>query len=541
MASPAAFVNKVHERIPLLDWDPQYAERPERYPTAYRFPKKSSKDPMKQILHSYFPMQAEKDTRVFGGLDAALRGNMFQKLSPRYTEYLKPFLSVFPFIELQAAHAMSNLIDAVDAPELHNGYVHQMIDEFRHANIQQNLARYYMEHYVDPWGFNNNNLMNVTTPVGAIGRQFAEAFTAGDAVTGSSIFLQVVGETAFTNVLFVANPSEAAANGDIALPSVFLSVQSDEARHINNGFATLALALENPDNHRLIERDLRYAFWILHTAVDGIMSVILEYGDESRRPDKPAYYELWKRWVYDDYYRTYLLPLEKYGIRIPSDLVQEIWDRLTVKDWHHKMAIELSAMWMFNSWRFEPLNERDFEWFEKKYPGWYSKYGTYWENYRRLSVPGPGQSPPCLAGIGHVLPYTCYTCLEPVAIREELQIAEHNGRVYTYCSDACRWVHETTLNDPVPMVRLAPPEARMFTEIHAGQSLEEALRSSGLVRSDGQTLVAQPHLLFDDKYMWRLEHLPNIELSSQLDALTRMTPEERARAVDEYRKGITFH
>lgn len=319
----AAFINKVHERIPALDWNPQYADRPQKYATAYRFTKTNSKDPMKQILHSYFAMEAEKDTRVFGGLDAALRGNMFQKLSPRYTEWLKPFLQVFPFIELQAAHAMTNEINAVPSAHLHNGYAHQMIDEFRHANIQQNLARYYMEHYADPWGFNNNNLMNQTTIVGAVGRQFAEGFTAGDAVTSACIFLQVVAETAFTNVLFVANPSEAAANGDIALPSVFLSVQSDEARHINNGFATLALALDNPDNHPLVERDLRYAFWMLHTAVDSIMGVILEYGDITRRPDKVAYYDLWKRWVYDDYYRAYLIPLEKYGIRVPHDLVQK--------------------------------------------------------------------------------------------------------------------------------------------------------------------------------------------------------------------------
>jgi propane monooxygenase large subunit len=61
-----------------------------------------------------------------------------------------------------------------------------------------------------------------------IGRQFAEGFLTGDAITAANVYLTVVAETtAFTNTLFVAMPSEAARNGDYALPTVFLSVQSD--------------------------------------------------------------------------------------------------------------------------------------------------------------------------------------------------------------------------------------------------------------------------------------------------------------------------
>lgn len=199
-------------------------------------------------------------------------------------------------------------------------------------------------------------------------------------------------------------------------------------------------------------------------------------------------------------------------------------------------------MWMFNGWRFDPLTERDFEWFEKKYPGWYSKFGKYWEDYRRLAIPGAGQAPPCLANIGHSVPYTCYTCLLPIVIRDEIEIAEHDGQVYTYCSDTCKWIHETSLKgDDVPMIRFAPPRARMFTEQHAGKSLKETLQDAGLVRSDGKTLVPQPHLIFDDKYMWTLDHLPDYEMPRQLDDLTHMTPQERTEVLKEYRKGLRFH
>ena len=32
------------------------------------------------------------------------------------------------------------------------------------------------------------------------------------------------------------------------------------------------------------------------------------------------------------------------------------------------------------------MDDKDFEWFEHKYPGWYDKYGKWWERYADLSV-----------------------------------------------------------------------------------------------------------------------------------------------------------
>ena len=52
------------------------------FPTDYKITK-APKDPMRQVLRSYFPMQEEKDNRVYGALDAALRGDMFRNVEPR--------------------------------------------------------------------------------------------------------------------------------------------------------------------------------------------------------------------------------------------------------------------------------------------------------------------------------------------------------------------------------------------------------------------------------------------------------------------------
>ena len=380
-------VAKAHQKIQELSWEPMYHEPVSQYGTDYSFRKADKKDPLKQVLRSYFPMQEEKDHRVYGAQDGAIRGNMFRQVQERWLEWQKLFLSIIPLPEISAARAMPLLFRTVPNPELHNGQAIQMIDEVRHSTIQQNLKRLYMNNYIDPAGFNSSLRNFQNDYCGTIGRQFAEGFITGDAITAASIYLTIVAETAFTNTLFVAMPAEAAANGDYLLPTVFHSVQSDESRHISNGYATLLMALADEENHQLLERDLRYAWWNNHRVVDAAIGTFIEYGTKDRRKDRESYAEMWRRWIYDDYYRSYLVPLEKYGLVIPHDLIEEAWNQIWNKGYVHEVAQFFATGWLANYWRIDPMTDTDFEWFEYKYPGWYDKYGKWWENYNRLSMP----------------------------------------------------------------------------------------------------------------------------------------------------------
>src|ERR1700744_1292978 len=288
-------VAKAHQKIQELSWEPQYHTPVAHYGTDYTFQKAQKKDPLKQVLRSYFPMQEEKDHRVYGAADGAIRGNMFRQGQERWLEWQKLFLSIIPLPEISAARAMPLLFNTVPNPELHNGQAIQMIDEVRHSTIQQNLKRLYMNNYIDPAGFNMSLRGFQDDYCGTIGRQFAEGFITGDAITAASIYLTIVAETAFTNTLFVAMPAEAAANGDFLLPTVFHSVQSDESRHISNGYATLLMALSDESKHR---------------GVEAAIGTFIEYGTKNRRNDRDAYAEMWRRWIFDDDYRSYLVPLE---------------------------------------------------------------------------------------------------------------------------------------------------------------------------------------------------------------------------------------
>ena len=381
-----ASITKAHQKIQELSWEPTFVEPVDKYPTDYTFEKAPKKDPLKQVLRSYFPMEEEKDNRVFGAMDGAIRGNMFRQVQERWMEWQKLFLSIIPFPEISAARAMPLAINAVPNPEVHNGLAIQMIDEVRHSTIQMNLKRLYMNHYIDPAGFDITEKGFANCYAGTIGRQFGEGFITGDAITAANVYLTIVAETAFTNVLFVAMPGEAAANGDYLLPTVFHSVQSDESRHISNGYSIILMALADERNRQLLERDLRYAWWNNHAVVDAAIGTFIEYGTKDRRKDRESYAEMWRRWIYDDYYRSYLVPLEKYGLTIPHDLVEEAWNRIWNKGYIHEVAQFFATGWFANYWRIDGMDDDDFEWFEHKYPGWYDKYGKWWERYADYSV-----------------------------------------------------------------------------------------------------------------------------------------------------------
>ena len=533
-------VSEAAKKIADLGWNPSYVQEAMTFPTDYKITK-APKDPMRQVLRSYFPMQEEKDNRVYGALDAALRGDMFRNVEPRWVEWMKLFLAIIPFPEISAARSMAMVGRLAPGEELRTGFTMQMVDEFRHSTIQMNLKKWYMENYIDPAGFDITEAAFGKCYATTIGRQFAEGFITGDAITSANVYLTVVAETAFTNTLFVAMPSEAARNGDYALPTVFLSVQSDESRHIGNGHSMLMSMINNPDNHQLLERDLKYAFWQNHAIVDAAIGTFIEYGTNNRDKNKESYAELWHRWIYEDYYRTYMLPLEKYGIKIHHDDVSEAWDRIVKKNYVHKVAQFFAVGWPVNFWRIEAQTEKDFEWFEHKYPGWYAEFGDFWKWYGKKSKPGETNILFDQEN-GYAYPHRCWSCMVPCLIREDIVCDEVEGKVYTYCSKQCAWTHKVAFaaeyeGRPTPaMGRFSG--RREWEDCYHGWDLADAIKDLGFVRPDGKTLVSQPHLRFDDKDMWTLDHVRGHTLQSPLRLLREMSPKDREKSLAEYRKGF---
>ena len=486
-------------------------------------------------------MEEEKDNRVFGAMDGAIRGNMFRQVQERWMEWQKLFLSIIPFPEISAARAMPLTIGAVPNPEVHNGLAIQMIDEVRHSTIQMNLKRLYMNHYIDPAGFDITEKAFQNCYAGTIGRQFGEGFITGDAITAANIYLTIVAETAFTNVLFVAMPGEAAANGDYLLPTVFHSVQSDESRHISNGYSIILMALADERNRELLERDLRYAWWNNHAVVDAAIGTFIEYGTKDRRKDRESYAEAWRRWIYDDYYRSYLVAAREVRADDPArsdrgglepDLEQGLHPR-SRPVLRHRLAV--------NYWRIDGMDDNDFEWFEFKYPGWYDKYGKWWERYAELSKKNGHAPIPFDADTDYVYPHRCWSCMVPCLIREDTVVDEVDGQVRTYCSETCHWTDAVAFRReyngrPTPSMGTLTGKREWETMYH-GYDLAEIISGPRLRprrRRDARPAAASGSRPEEDVDAGGDEgahaQSPNI-------LLNEMSAEDREAHVAEYKRG----
>jgi hypothetical protein len=65
------------------------------------------------------------------------------------------------------------------------------------------------------------------------------------------------------------------------------------------------------------------------------------------------------------------------------------------------------------------MNDDDFEWFEHKYPGWYDKYGRWWERYTEFSKKNGHKHIAFEPDAGYQYPHRCWTCMVPCFIRDD--------------------------------------------------------------------------------------------------------------------------
>ncbi|WP_205697239.1 hypothetical protein [Conexibacter sp. SYSU D00693] len=494
-------VTKTHERIAQLGWARDYHDPVPIYDTRYVFPEKA-KDPMKQVMREYLPMQLEKDDRVYGGFDAALRASMPTKADERWLEVMKPLVLILVYAEGSAGRCMSVLMDVVPNEELLNGYHVQFVDEVRHIGMQMNLARWYAKHSPDPAGWHDGQrymAQNLLTRAGI--NMFSHSFT-GDPIQAGFTMMTVI-ETAFTNVAFVALPDVGTRNGDFIQATTYSSVQSDEARHISNGYATMLTVLQEEENIPLIERDLQQAWWIVHAFVDPFVGTIMEYFSRDRS-DEESYLHKWDRWIRDDWYRSYVEQLGKMGLSIPPTMFERARERIT-GGLYHRLAPLAFATWPLNFWRFDPLTETDFAWFEERYPGWTDEYGPIWEAYSLLADPDEGAL--LLNGFLEGAPPMCWSCMMPCVLDHDMchrVVNDPHGtpRTRFYCSQECQWLDESNPGRYTG-------DRGWFDRWH-GKALSEVIRELGLIRSDGKTLVGQPRL--HGGRLWTIEDIERCDM-----------------------------
>jgi hypothetical protein len=504
-------VIETHDRVKGVDWTPSYVDRVPRYPTRYKIPKKT-KDPFRTLVREYLTMEQEKDDRQYGCFEDVLaRNGAPEAADPGWMEAMKLALPIVLFAEYAAGKCQNQLVDTIDNAELRQGYMAQALDEQRHQNQQLYLLRFLAKHAPDPAGFDRGMQVRGSNVFYRAGRVCFENFMVNDPIE-NAISLQVVGETAYTNPLFVALTEVAASNGDQATPGVFLSIQSDESRHMANGYATLAAVLAEEDNLPYVQEDLDRNWWTNHVLLDSLLGVLYDYfGAEKTRQ---SYASKWQEWIADDWIGNYIGRLEPFGLKMPRYFAQTAERQKWI---HHTAAMVAAASWPFHYWRFPPVKESDMEWMEAQYPGWYARYGEFWKGYAQLSDPAHGMFPFMALPARPVLCQTCaMPCVFPTLDANECRLGQFEGRNYGFCSEPCERIF---LSRPHRYTGYQQWDAQFD-----GWSLDEFILKHNLVRADGKTLIAQPHL--ESEKMWTIDHITalNFEIQDPLKSFSDLPP-----------------
>jgi hypothetical protein len=487
----ARSLTKAYDRVKDIDWEPTYItpEQKQVEPTRFHVPNKAA-DPFKTFIREYHTMEREKDSRHYALLEASSRF-AGSRPDPRWMEGMKFILSNLGAIEYSAARQMGRMARVVAPVELKQGYMMQVLDEMRHTQLEANTLRHHMRSWHDPEGFDIAYMATSNSVGSGIFRSLTEDFMTCDAVE-SSLGLQVFVETAYSNMFFVGLSNAATASGDSVMTSTMLTIQSDESRHMANGYTTLMTLLQDDRNVPLVQEVFDKWAWRAHVGFGVGMMLFADYFVKDKTQSAK---EMIQQWVIDDFYGGFYRKLEPYGIKEPRwlpDVMRHI-------EWaSHTAAVYLYGAWPVFFHRYDPITDEEMEWFERKYPGWHSHYGQFWQLYRQTSDPASrGLALKELGG----LPHFCQVCQLPLIFprpnASEGRAKEINGKTLTFCSAGCEWIYE---RDPGHYSGF-----KSFYDLYDGWEVSEVIKHLGYVRADGKTLIAQPTL--DMSRMWTLDDI----------------------------------
>lgn len=494
-----------YERLRELEWEPKSVTAADTIldTTKYELPKHGY-DPFRLTAIEYSPMEAQKDQDLFGVIDGAVRRGAASRIEPRWGEYVKIIAGLMPLAEHYAMRTFGRAVRAIDVPELQAGYSFQMLDEMRHFQIGMTAwNRFRLKHgYIDPYGFDRWAQMSSRNILGNVVRSAVEAFVTNDPVS-NLVFLQMFTETATTNALFVGLPDVAAMNGDDVYSTCGLTIQSDEARHMANGYATLMSIVEASDrNVGLLQEDILECAWREFVSFTVPIAFVFEYG-ATRRPSR-SFKELWREWVLEQFYGSYMSKLEKWGIKIPDEMIADLQEWITWAP--HTLGVFSKMVWPFVWYRQDPLTPADYEYFEEKYPGWYERYGLVHQLIDETSTRGNGTivTYEGIQILGKDL-QLCHVCHLPTIMPEALaeadrfrRFVDEGGRTISFCSPWCQRIFDQTPQ------RYDHPT---WFEHYDAWSWGDILRDQQLIRPDG-TLLGQPRLdTLGTDQMWTIDDI----------------------------------
>lgn len=418
-----------------LYWEPTYVERDAIYPRKYvpqatRIRAKNWDqwdDPFRMFYREYVRIQAKKEVSYHSIADANSRFEVANGIDQRWIEGMKLYMVALSNTENFSSNLMMRMARFIPSPSFSQAAMYQAIDEVRHGQNDVNYLRWInrRQEGMEDWmqWFQSHWLLQ-SARIGFENLYAGDPFEMIVAVNG-------VFEAGWTNLLFVANPAVAVANGDIMFGQHQLTTQTDETRHIAMGMTGLRMMLEADErNVPVVQEWFDKWSWLLHRLVGGPTSIFIDYFGKKK---VMSYKEAFQHYYLKNYIEGLIQDLGPLGLKPPRFLKtmleeNEIYSHAVWKNIYEGKNVNLHQV--------EVPDREERQWFSEKYPLFGVLYQSFWEAAEQ--------------GEELTLPTTflhCKVCQFPLIFvdaenKPTMRWKTHGARKHYFCSEPCEWVFD---------------------------------------------------------------------------------------------------
>ena len=418
-----------------LDWTFTAVDRDEAFPTSWSGAAGVPEDawqgweePFRVSYRDYVRIQREKEAGVKAVSNALVRAGTYEKLDPAHVAASHLHMGTTCMVEYMAVTMQSRFCRFAPTPKWRNLGVFGMLDETRHTQLDMRFSHDLLKH--DPrFDWTQKAFHTNEWGVLAVKNFFDDIMLNADCVE-AALATSLTVEHGFTNIQFVALAADAMAAGDINWSNLLSSIQTDEARHAQQGFPTLAILMEHDPQRAQTALDV--AFWRSTRLFQTLTGPAMDYYTPLEQR-KTSFKDFMLEWIVNHHERI----LEDYGLKKPW-----YWDDFmhSLDQGHHAMHI---GTWFWRPTLFWKPNagvsKDEREWLNEKYPNWDDDYGVMWDQIiANVNAGDVEQTLPA------TLPALCSLTQLPIGSafsRHDLadHHSVHNGQRYHFDSHISKW------------------------------------------------------------------------------------------------------
>jgi toluene monooxygenase system protein A len=421
-----------------LDWTFSYVDRAAAFPAEWTGAEGIPEDawdaweePFRVSYRDYVRVQREKESGVKAVSNALQRSGSYDQLPASHVAASQMHMGLITMVEYMAVTMQSRFCRFAPSPKWRNLGVFGLLDETRHTQLSLRFSHALLKHDTRfDWAqkaYHTNQWAVV-----AAKSLFDDIMLGADCVE-ACLASNLTLEHGFSNIQFVALASDAMAAGDVNWSNLLSSIQTDEARHAQQGFPTLEVVMAH-DPQRA-QRIVDVAFWRASRIFQTLTGPAMDYYTPLDKR-KMSYKEFMLEWIVDQHERV----LEDYGLKRPW-----YWDDFLYSLDNGQHAMQL-GLWFYRPTLFwntsAGVSKDERAWLNDKYPQWEENWGVLWDEIiRNINAGHIDRTLP------ETLPALCSVTQLPLGTamsRERLNPVSlvRDGRVHHFDSEISKWCFE---------------------------------------------------------------------------------------------------